>query len=136
MDGIAARMKKTIRKAPPGFSQSKSFPRHITHFLSSYFKDFSLFEIVKGGPFTSWSEKCGVRFHTIDSPTLLAVDSAAKGVLIRKIEDYAPGWWLRSTAMKLFGRGTIICYYYGLLVYIALCRRQHKTKTYGKRIWL
>lgn len=79
MDSIAARTRKTIWEAPLGFSLTHLFQSRVTCFLSTCFKDSSLFEMAKGVLISRISAKWRLRFHSIDSETLLEVHCAAKG---------------------------------------------------------
>lgn len=84
MDGLAAKTKMMIWEVPPGLSQKQSFPSRITHILLNHFKDSSLSEMPRAIPLSRPSAKWNAMFHTINSGTLLAVDSAATEVLNKK----------------------------------------------------
>lgn len=92
-DDIAARTRKMIWEEPLGLVPKQSFLSLITHFLFSCFEYWSMFEMAKGLLLSKWYANWRAWLLRIDLDTLLALDCASTGVLI-KIEDYLPGAWL------------------------------------------
>lgn len=74
MDGIQATRKRVMCNVPAGLPATHSFPEHVVHFLSSGFKELSLFGMGRHVTVVKWSEAWWAQLYGLDVETLLSVD--------------------------------------------------------------
>lgn len=104
------------------------------HFVSNLYCDPSLFERARQIPLTQWSPIWRARFHGLKAEMLLAVECSAIGVTLKKSSIQHPNAGRGVFAARPIGKGTVVGYYYGSLVYEDLSAAGSRLKTYGENI--
>lgn len=117
---------------PRGLCPTQSFPAHITNFLSTHFRDPSLYDMGKTLSLSQWSENLQRQFYAMDVDSWLSVACRRAGVTFKKLVtrhwQAGPG-----TLAKKVGQG-MIGWYNGCLVYPGLFHRHNTMLTHGEHI--
>ena len=102
-------------EAPSGLSPMQYLPEHILHFLSSLYSDYSLLRTYKKQAYVKWSASWRNRFNQTDIHQLLSVELAFLQLEMRKSTVPNAGNGIFTT--KSIGKGQLIGYFYGALIY-------------------
>jgi len=126
---LDSKTERDLWNAPAGFPPVQVFPDHVAHFTSAMFNDFTLYRSLRGLPLNQWGKVWVDRFHSLDCNAILAHEQFALGV--RLSPSSIPGAGIGVFAMKNFGKGEKIGWYYGTLVYRKIGSDKSSSRVYG-----
>lgn len=131
---IAPKRRVLVWDSPHGASATQNLIATHFAFLTNKFKDSGSFQFGRQFPLSIRAAKWSSRCHTIDADTLLGVACYSRGVLIKKSNIMHRSAGFGVFASRPFGRGVIISYSYGSLVYGDLTTQQQSGRAYMEHV--
>ena len=104
-------------EAPKGLPPVSIIPPYLMGFASHAMRNRRLATTLRQVPFIKWPVPVQASFHTLHMETLLSVEAQARGVYVAKSRIRHPRAGDGLFAGRQFGKGDVIGFYYGTIVY-------------------
>ena len=131
---LRTKSKKGRWAPPPGLPPYQTVPDHILVYLSTAWKSPSLIQKCRDIPLNAWKRDLQGLFHQLDVDILRTVEAVQYGLAVAPSSIRHSRAGLGVYATRTFDVGSVICLYYGTVVYHDLNRSKSKNKPYGEGI--